>query len=434
MRVLLVQTPSIEGIFGERVYPIGIVVLAGILRLRGHHVEALDMNMEEDPFGAVKERLLYFRPEAVGLSFRNIDPLANKTSSLFPPFLVTARMVKSILPDCLLIAGGTGFSLFPQRIMSEVPEIDYGIAGEAEESLPALLDGRLKLIKGGFRLTPPSQRFDMARYKAPSRAILDPARYADVNSYVPSIGIEAKRGCPFRCAYCVYPKLQGRKLRVREVKSVVDEMEDLNKEYGIERFHFTDPVLNSPRGHLETICNELLRRKLNLKWSGFLREDSFDEKNAALFERAGCECFSFSPDGLCQESLDTLRKGMSVGDILKASRAAAATEVISVYHFLVNVPGETEATCVKGEHLLEKIYGHHERKRNLGTVVINGIRILPGTHIEALALENGVIGPGSDLLYPTYYNPKPFDTFRYRLEAMHLNRNVFMRHGLGDAK
>ena len=34
MRVLMVQTPSVEGISSERVYPIGIVLLAGYLKAR----------------------------------------------------------------------------------------------------------------------------------------------------------------------------------------------------------------------------------------------------------------------------------------------------------------------------------------------------------------------------------------------------------------
>jgi putative variant cofactor biosynthesis B12-binding/radical SAM domain protein 1 len=203
-------------------------------------------------------------------------------------------------------------------------------------------------------------------------------------------------------------------------------MESLNKEYGIGRFHFTDPVINHPGDHLGDICRELIRRKLKLQWDGFMREDHFHEKNAALFEKAGCECFSFSPDGLCQEALDVLDKRLSTSDILRAARLAARTDVVSVYHFMVNVPGETEKTCEKGLRFLDRIYDLHKRKRNLGTVVLNNIRILPGTPMEAMARAKGVIRPDTDLLYPTYYNPRPFEAFRYRLEALHLARNVFM--------
>lgn len=437
MRVLLVQTLSVEGPSPEKVYPIGIVSLATLLEGIGHEVDLLDMNIEKDPFGALKERLLDFQPQVVGLSLRNIDPLANKTSSLVPPFVAAVRLIAALLPRAWIVVGGTGFSLFPERLMLELPEIHYGIVGEAEDSLPALLSSLetppplkgLCLREGkGVRVVPCSKEFDMTRYIPPSRCLLDPSLYREINSYVPPIGIETKRGCPFECAYCVYPKLQGKRLRCRPPAAVVDEMELLHKEYGIDSFHFTDPVLNIPSGHLEAICREILRRGLKVRWDGFFREDYLNEKNVALFEKAGCECFSFSPDGLCQESLDVLGKKLTESDILKAAGLVAKTDVISVYHFMVNVPGETEKTCQKGVRFLEQIYELHSRKKNLGTVVLNNIRILPGTPIETMARAHGVIGPETDLLYPVYYNPKPFDTFRYRLETLHICRNVFMWH------
>ncbi len=435
MRVLMIQASSVEGISQEKVYPIGIVTLAGKLQEGGHQVEIIDMNLEPDPYGAVKKRLLEVQPDIVGISLRNIDPLANKTSSLIPPFVVTVRLVSALLPQARIVVGGTGFSLFPERLMLELPQIDYGVVGEAEDTFPALLSNidnpsplpGLCCREGmKIRVTPPSQEFDMSKYNPPSRDVLNPSLYLDINSYVPAIGIETKRGCPFNCAYCVYPRLQGHKLRCRPPKFVVDEMEFLNKEYGIQSFHFTDPVLNIPQGHLEEICQELINRKLRIRWDGFMREDLLNEKNVPLFEKAGCECFSFSPDGLCQEALDILNKNLHEADILNAARLTAQTEVISVYHFMVNVPGETEKTCQKSIDFLERIYDIHSRKKNLGAVVLNNIRILPGTPIEKIARNQGLISPETDLLYPTYYNPKPFDQFRYQLETLQLAKNVFM--------
>lgn len=435
MRVLMIQAASVEGISQEKVYPIGIVTLAGELRQAGHQVELLDMNIAVDSYRAVKEKLLEFRPDVVGLSLRNIDPLANKTSSLIPPFVVVIRLISTVLPKARIVVGGTGFSLFPERLMLELPQIDYGIVGEAEAAFTVLLEnideppplpGLCRREGTKIRVNPPSQDFDMSKYSPPSRDVLNPSLYLDINSYVPAIGIETKRGCPFTCAYCVYPRLQGRKVRCRSPKSVVDEMELLNKEYGIQSFHFTDPVVNIPQGHLEEICHELIQRKLKVRWDGFMREDLLNEENVFLFEKAGCECFSFSPDGLCQEALDVLNKNLLEADILNAARLTAKTDVISVYHFMVNVPGETERTCQKGIEFLERIYDIHAGKKNLGAIVLNNIRILPGTPIEKIALAEGVIGPETDLLYPTYYNPKPFDKFRYKLETLQLTRNVFM--------
>lgn len=434
MRVLMIQSLSVEGASSEKVYPIGIVSLADRLIKGGHQVEILDMNLQADPFGSLKDKLLAFRPEAAGISLRNIDPLGNKTTSLVPHFVAAVRLVAALLPKTWIIAGGTGFSLFPRRLMEELPEIHYGVIGEAELSFPSLLSsiGNPPPLKGlctrkgeRIHLSTPSRDFAMAGYAVPDRALLNPSAYLDLNTYVPAIGIESKRGCSLACAYCVYPKLQGRRLRCRTSRAVVDEMEFLHKEYGIGSFHFTDPVLNMPRGHLEAICEELVRRKLRLKWDGFMREDLLDERNVALFEKAGCECFSFSPDGLCQESLDVLGKRLRESDIIRAADLVAKTDVLSVYHFMVNVPGETDTTAEKGMRLLERIYKIHSAKKNLGTVVLNNIRILPGTLIESVARAEGVISGTTDLLYPVYFNPAPFESLRYRLETLHFCRNIF---------
>jgi hypothetical protein len=77
---------------------------------------------------------------------------------------------------------------------------------------------------------------------------------------------------------------------------------------------------------------------------------------------------------------------------------------------------------------LDRLYDLHGNKKNLGTIVLNNIRILPGTAMEKIARRQGVIGPDTDLLYPVYYNPKPFDTLRYQMQTRHLQQNVFMWH------
>ncbi|MCR6545567.1 B12 lower ligand biosynthesis radical SAM protein BzaD [Dehalobacterium formicoaceticum] len=435
MRILLVQTPSVESVTQERVYPIGIVSLATYLKKAGYDVGLLDMNLEADQFGALKERLLDFQPDLVGLSLRNIDPLANKTSSLIPPFIVTVRLVSALLPKARLVVGGTGFSLFPERIMAELPEIDYGIVGEGEKSYLALLRSldNPPMIPGlcyrkGEKIEriPAIADFDMREYLVPDRSLLAPELYTGINQYAPSMGIETSRGCPFQCTYCVYGRLQGEKLRCREPRQVVDELEFLYKEHSVQNFHFNAPVVNLPSEHLDEICREILGRRLQITWSGFFREDLLNEENVFLYEAAGCNCFSLSPDGLSQQALDVLGKNMKIEDVIRAGELTAQTDVCTMYHFLVNVPGENSETIKSGMELLDRLYELHAKKRNLGTVVLNNIRIFPGTPIEKIALAQGVISPHTDLIYPVYYNPQPYEMLRYQLETYHLCKNVFM--------
>ncbi|MBA2882066.1 putative variant cofactor biosynthesis B12-binding/radical SAM domain protein 1 [Desulfosalsimonas propionicica] len=435
MKVLLVQAPSVESASSERVYPLGLVTLATHLTRAGHRVAMVDMNIESDAYGALKDKLLAQRPDVAAISLRNIDPLANKTSSLFPPFVVAVRMIHALLPDTPVIAGGSGFSLFPQRIMEEVPEIRYGIQGEAEHSLPGLLDsfdrpgdlpGLCSRRDGRVVVNPPSRDFRFEDYIVPDRSLLSPETYGGINSYAPVFGIETKRGCPLSCVYCVYPRLQGRAVRCRPPADVVDEIEMLQKKYGLRVFHFNDPVVNLPVGHLEEICQEILKRGLQINWTGFFREDVLDAEKVRLYEKSGLNCFSFSPDGLCTGSLKVLEKKLEVSDIIRAAELTAQTNIVAVYHFLANVPGENKETIRQGKALIERLYAIHTPKRNLGAIVLNNIRIMPGTPIEAIARDQGEIDENTDLLYPVYYNPGKYQTLRYELEIEHATRNVLM--------
>ncbi|UYO61668.1 B12 lower ligand biosynthesis radical SAM protein BzaD [Acetobacterium wieringae] len=436
MKILFIQALSMEGIDIERVYPIGIVVLASqVERCTDHTLALFDMNMALDPYGDLRQQLDLVQPDVICLSLRNIDPLGNKTSSLIPSFAVTLAVIKRYAPKTRILVGGTGFSLFPDRLMNEYPEIDFGVTGEAENIIvpllnnlnnPPRLPGLCYREKEAVIIVPPVGDYDMRDYIMPNRDLLDPRPYLTVNKYVESIGVETKRGCCFCCGYCSYPLLQGTKMRCRTPAAVVDEIEFLYETYGVTRIHFTDSVVNIPVDHLDSICAEIIRRGLPINWSGFFRENLLTEENVALYTQSGCECFSLSPDGLSQTALDALDKNMKVQDILDTAQVLAASGVVTVYHFLVNTPGDTAATQQEAKELIDAIYKIHHASKTLGTIVLNNIRILPGTRVEQQALEHGVITPETDLLYPTYYNPAPYDRARYELEIYHTKKNIFM--------
>jgi anaerobic magnesium-protoporphyrin IX monomethyl ester cyclase len=441
-KVLLVQAISMEGLDIERVYPIGIVTLGTLLHRSGQFdVTIFDMNMAANPYADLKQRIDDIQPDVIGISLRNLDPLGNRTTSLIVPFTMTVRFIHEFAPDTPLMAGGTAFTLFPERLMTDFPEIAAGVVGEAEHNAvpltlalseretPPDLPGIIRRKDGAVHLNPPAADFDMKDYKQIDRTLLSPEPYLKVNKYVESIGIETKRGCCFHCGYCAYPKLSGRCMRLRDPISVVDEIEDLNKRYGVTRFHLTDSIVNFPAPHLDTICEELLRRDLNIHWSGFFREDLLTRENAKLYADSGCESFSLSPDGLCQKHLDMLEKHLTVDQILDTARFLADTGIIAVYHFLVNVPGESPETVAEAKKLIDAIYGIHAGTKSLGTIVLNLIRIMPGTKIERLALENGVITADTDLLYPVFYDPPAMRTSRYELEVYHQTRNIAMWNG-----
>ena len=353
MRILLLQTPTSHLGAGERVYPLGLSRLSSLIPEQ-HEKLGLDMNLLADPWPELKDTLLSAKPDVVALSFRNLDPLAGLRTSYFSSLKTSARMVRLLVPHAKIWAGGPAFSLFGERLMQEIPEIDCGLIGEGETAFRRMLSAPFNpesvhglIWRSGDRLEYNSAgpRLDIDALPEIDVNLFRPEDYTRGNKYVAAIGIEGKRGCDLQCGYCVYPLLGGRNLRLRSPCKIVDEMEGLHKEHGLDLFHFTDSVLNRPVDHFEAVCGEILRRKLQVSWTGFFREDSLTEYSADLAARAGLAAFYFSADALTDHGLRILSKRMTKEDVLRAARITAKSGVLTMYHFLVNLPGETRGTC-----------------------------------------------------------------------------------------
>jgi putative variant cofactor biosynthesis B12-binding/radical SAM domain protein 1 len=258
----------------------------------------------------------------------------------------------------------------------------------------------------------------------PRWQLFNPALYQAQNRYVAFIGVETKRGCAHRCRYCLYPALQGTRLRLRSPECVVSELETLQEQHDIQLVHYTDPVVNQPAAHLRAICNEIVRRRLEVKWTGFFREDSLTARDVDLYCRAGLAAFYFSADGASDYTLQLLGKDLTRRQILGAAKLAAASSILTVYHFLVNLPGEDRHSIDQTRELLDALFSTHASSRNLGAVVINNLRLYPGAPITEDILQNRLIDPRHDLLYPTYFNPPPLDHLRHELTAYCMQRNV----------
>ncbi|SPF48484.1 Radical SAM domain protein (fragment) [Syntrophobacter sp. SbD1] len=251
-----------------------------------------------------------------------------------------------------------------------------------------------------------------------------PPDYQDLNRYVAFMGVETKRGCPNNCSYCLYPVLQGRRMRLRSPERVADELETLQRDFGIRSVHFTDAVVNQPQEHLGAICKEILRRKLDIGWTGFFREDTLSEKELDLYRRAGLTTLYFSADGASEFMLKQLGKNLTMEQVLHAAKLAAQSGILTVYHFLVNLPGETRDTVDQSYRLLDRLFSLHASKANLGAIVINNLRLYPGTPLTEKILRDRLIDPDHDLLYPTYFNPPPWDNLRHEMAAFCMSRGA----------
>jgi putative variant cofactor biosynthesis B12-binding/radical SAM domain protein 1 len=435
MPILLVQLPTSHHGAGETVYPLGLSRLSSLVPT---HMEkaALDMNLSPDPWPELARILGDLRPETIAFSFRNIDPLAGHAVSYLSSLKTAAALARRILPACRIIAGGPAFSLFGGRLMREVPEIDFGVMGEGEAAFPQILlpnadlsgvSGLIRRDPEEIRVHPPKPGISLDHLPAIDIDSFHPESYAGRNSYVASMGIEGKRGCDLGCAYCVYPVLSGRAVRLRNPESIADEMAFLAHRFGIRLFHFTDPVLNRPVDHFKALIHAIRARSLQVQWTGFFREDCLDDRLLGTAVDAGLVAVYFSGDSLTDHGLKTLGKRLSKSDLLNAAALTARHGVLTMCHFLVNLPGDGPAQEKESWDTIQRILDIHAGPGNLGAVIFNHVRLYPNAPLTTRLFRNGELDPETDLLFPVYYHSSRFSHLLHELDACCHQAEVFAR-------
>ena len=158
-----------------------------------------------------------------------------------------------------------------------------------------------------------------------------------------SIPILATRGCPYSCSrYCVYPLQQGSKIRQRNPKNIIDEMEYWNKNHDVSMFIFRDPVFSINRKHTIEFCNELINRNLNVKFVIETHLSILNEELISLLKKAGLKgakvgIESSDIDVLKQESRHTVNKD----EQLKKIRELEKSNIMVSAMFIIGFPSDT---------------------------------------------------------------------------------------------
>ncbi|MCP5524991.1 MAG: radical SAM protein [Verrucomicrobiales bacterium] len=397
-RVLLISANSYAVPYA--VFPLGLAQVNAALREAGFETRWVDCLADSDP---IEEVLTSFQPDFVGVSLRNIDDVAFRKRETFYGSLLTLCERIRDRSDARVIVGGSGFSIFPERLL-ERSGADFGIQGEGEAALLALLHaletgadyrdipGLVFRENGALRRNP--QRPDRL-----DRAMGDQDRPARlVEHYLQQslmLNVQTQRGCAHECCYCTYPLIEGRRHRRRPPELIADELARM-AEHGARYVFVVDSVFNSSPTHVFETCGAIRRRGVRLQWGCFLRPQGLTADQMEAMAEAGLTHIEFGSDSFSDRVLRAYDKKLTFADIEASARLAADARVDQCHFLILGGPGETEET-------LEETLENSRRLPDSVVLPIVGMRVYPGTRLHTQACTEGAINPDTDLLEPFHY-------------------------------
>ena len=380
-------------VFGE---PMGLMYLAGYLQAYGHEVQIVDV---------LNDTIWNNLRTIIGKSGADVIGITSMTTGI-KEALETAQISKDELA-VPTVFGGPHASGTPETLTKH-PFVDISVIGEGEQTFLELLSilergGSLKEVNGicyiengdVIRTAPRQLIGDLDSIPWPARDLVDMEKYyMDISSHrgiFPAYTVFASRGCPFDCAFCT-SNIWGRRWRKRDPKKVVDEIEYVYEQFGRPGIKFGDFVFNVDRKWVEEICNELLSRGLDIKWSAKTSIHGMTPEFLDLMNSSGCVLLKYGGESADQEILSLLNKKQKPEEVEKVIKWTREADISPHLYFLVGVPKETEESKKRTFEFAKRLFHKYDAKIKFSTLYV-----FPGTEVEEMA---GLKGYG-------YYNPLP---------------------------
>lgn len=425
-RLLLLEPPFhrlYSDSYGLKRFPLGLGYLAGAARkLEGWSVGlyAADFHPDPDPFDQV-----YLAGEGYERYLRRLnDPsarvwkeLAGKVRDFNPDVVgitiktpalasaeITARLVKSIRPETLVVVGGPHASAMGGKLL-ERPCFDSVVMGQGEEALVRLLTA----VQAGAKPPPltPSPRF---RDRISETEALDRMEFPHLAARSCLIDGQAypaqafghvftARGCPNNCSYCSSSVVWGRTVRTRSPRSVRLEIESLLA-LGVKRIHFDDDTFGPFPARLKELCREIGSISPSFEFSCETHVSLVSERNLEMMARAGCRMIQLGLESGDDAVLAANRKRTTAARALKACQAVKRQGMELQVFFMAGLPQDTEQSLLATLNLIRSV--------EMDKAIYSVFTPYPGTEAWRTCLELGLVNEDYDFSLHNHQSPANF--------------------------
>jgi len=389
MRILLITYDN-ESLI--QWFPQGIAYLAGTLLKYGHDVEIYEQDIHHYPESHLTQYLNDNHFDMVGLSFIGGYYEYRKA-------LKISDAINESKQRPFYVIGGFGPSPAPHYFLKKTGA-DALVKGEGENTIIDLIE-HIEQKKDLKHVLGIAYKEDDQTYINPPRPLIEDVDSIPMPAYhlfniehyrllrMPNCSktdfimpVLSGRGCTFTCNFC-YRMDKG--FRARSNEAIIEEIRYLKENHGITYIAFSDELLMSSIGRTMSLCEDLIKAELNIKWDCNGRLNYAKPKVLELMKKAGCVFINYGIEAYDDQILKNMDKVLTTKQIEVGIQNTLAAGISPGYNIIFGNIDETRETLMQGVDFLLK----YDDGAQLRT--IRPVTPYPGSPLYDLAIKKGLI-------------------------------------------
>ena len=367
------------------------LALAGLAAwIRQHHfpVQLIDLHVENIYPADAADRVREYDPQIVALTSKTLG---------WPAVIEIAQMVRQAAPRAIVVVGGPHMSIYARESLTW-DCFDIAVVGDGEETFLDICERveagagvrELQDIPGTACRTPDGEVVqhpprpvprDINQYPMTAWDLIPVRDYHCLTLLKPFATMVTTRGCPWHCGYC--SQVYSEKLRFRSVELVVDEMEHLERTYGVREIVFFDETFTIGKKRMKHFAEEVQRRGLKVKFNIRARVDTVDREVVRELKKAGLRSIHMGVEAGTDRVLKIMNKQITREQTEAAFRICREEGIDTRGYFMV---GYYDATHDDVEDMIRFASG-----LGLDWASFSVATALPATDLYRIAQERGYV-------------------------------------------
>lgn len=370
---------------------LGLGYIAAVLRENDVDVGIIDINLPRHRKN-LRNLICKYDPDIIGISA--MTPSYAKAQEL-------AKISKEV-SDATVVMGGPHPTVMTEDVLKN-KNIDIVVIGEGEYTFLDIVQSSesgssLSEVKGIYYkkqgiIKTEMRNFiqDLDELPYPARDLFDMKYYlskvpSQIPRLIPDADIIAMRGCPFRCSYCqpTLKNLFGKKIRTRNSKRVIDEMELLVNKYKVKSIGISGDSLTVNKKWFYEFCDEIKNRGIITSWVISTRVNLVDRELLRRMNESGGFSITFGVESGSQRILDeVMNKGTKIEETKNAFKWCKEAGIFTMANIMIGSPTETKEDVLQTLRLIKEI-----EPDATSLFVTNPV---PGTKLYDYSIEKGLL-------------------------------------------